>query len=462
MSWKPTIVVLLLATLGVVIAVPLWRSDQSSRGTVTGPTLLLSRDRLPIDDVHTITLRRADEQALVFQRGESGWQQSEPFAHPMDRFSIRQLLVQTARVEVTERLSSQQLQGGRSEAALALDPPQAELTLQWPQGAVTLQFGRRGVAGRWYVRIAGFEHVYVATGDLHDRVVQMNPKEWRDRTIFAGADVDAKTIIIQQGDQRTVLQKGRKRWRMTEPSSTRLSELAQDEFFQALGRARSAGFILDQPDDLAQFGLAEPIASLKVVTERVEARGEELVRVETTQRLLVGARRGIGSEDRFGMIEGRPVVIQLSEAVLREFFRSPESLISLTASGVVPADVKTLIIRSRQSELRLVRDLDQWRAPAFAADVPAASVNELLQQLTTLQASQIKREDYPFELEIATITMRGFDNKPIDTVRIVRWPDTGRWGLENGDNVLRIFPESLHLLLTPSDFGLQPPPDGTP
>ncbi len=454
--------VLLLATIGVVIAVPLWRSDQSSRGTITGPTFLLSRDRLPIDDVQTITLRRADEQPLAFERSERGWQQTEPFAHPMDIFSIRQLLVQTARVEVTERLKPQQLQGGRSEAALGLDPPQAELTLQWPQGAITLQFGRRGVAGRWYVRIAGFEHVYVATGDLHDRVVEMDPKEWRDRTIFAGADVDAKKIIIQQGDQRTVLEKDRRQWRMTEPARTRIAELAQDEFFQALGRARSAGFILDQPHNLAQFGLDEPIASLAVITEHPEAQGQELVRVETTQRLLVGARRGIGSEDRFGMIQGRPVVFQLPAQVVREFFRSPKSLVSLTASGVVPADVKTLIIRSGQSELRLVRDLDQWQAPAFSADVPAESVNELLQQLTTLRASQIIFKDYPFELEVATITMRGFDNKPIDTVRIAREADTGRWALENGDNVLRIFAESLHLLLTASDFGLQPPPVDTP
>ena len=109
-----------------------------------------------------------------------------------------------------------------------------------------------------------------------------------------------------------------------------------------------------------------------------------------------------------------------------------------------------------------MRDLDQWRAPAFAVNVPAESVNELLQQLTTLRATEVIIKDYPYELEVATVTMRGFDNKPIDTVRIAREADTGRWALENGDNVLRIFPESLHLLLTPSDFGLQPPLDDTP
>ena len=185
------------------------------------------------------------------------------------------------------------------------------------------------------------------------------------------------------------------------------------------------------------------------------------MRVETTQRLLVGARLAIGSNDRFGLIEGRPVIVRLPEAVLRAFFRSPESLIALTASGVVPADVKSLVIRTEQGELRLERDLDRWRAPAFSTEVPAGTVNELLEQLTSLQAAQITIREYPQDLQVATITMRGFDNIPIDTVRIAREENTGRWWLENGDNVLRVFAESLQLRLTPGDFGLQSPPPDT-
>ena len=270
MSWKPTIAVLVLATIGVVSAVLVWQRDLEGDGRTAGPTVVLSREQLPIDHVTTITLRRGDEPTLVFQRSERGWQQIEPFAHPLDIFSIRQLLVQAAHIEVTEQLDPHELQGGRSEEALALNPPRAELTFRWPDGAVTLQFGRRAVAGRWYVRIRGYEHVYVASGDLHDRAVEMDPKEWRDRTIFTAADVDADQIIVQQGADRTVLKRERKQWLMTEPVRTRLSDPARDELFSALGRARSGGFILDQPDDLAKFGLAEPVASIEVITTRVE------------------------------------------------------------------------------------------------------------------------------------------------------------------------------------------------
>ncbi|MEE8155681.1 MAG: DUF4340 domain-containing protein [Phycisphaerales bacterium] len=461
MSWKPTILVLLLATLGVVGAVRVWQRDLEGDGKTAGPTVVLSREQLPIDQVTSITLRRGDEPTLVFERSDRGWQQIEPFAHPLDMFSIRQLLVQAAHIEVTRQLDPRELQGGRSEEALGLDPPRAELRFQWPDGAVTLQFGRRGVAGRWYVRIRGYERVFVASGDLHDRAVEMDPKEWRDRTIFIGADVDADRIIMQQGAVRTVLKHERKQWLMMEPVQTRVSDLARDEFFAALGRARSGGFILDQPDDLAKFGLAGPIASMEVIATRVESQADELVRVETTQRLLVGARLGIGSDDRFGLIEGRPVVVRLPVAVLRAFFRTPESLIALTASGVVPADVKSLVIRAEQGELRMERDLDRWRAPDFFTEVPPGTVNELLEQLTSLQAAQIRIMEYPQDLQVATITMRGFDNRPIDTVRIARERDTGRWLLENGDNVLRVFAESLQLRLTPADFGLQSSPPDT-
>ncbi|MCH8315606.1 MAG: hypothetical protein IIA64_06495 [Planctomycetes bacterium] len=118
--------------------------------------------------------------------------------------------------------------------------------------------------------------------------------------------------------------------------------------------------------------------------------------------------------------------------------------------------------RTEQGELRLERDLDRWRAPAYSVDVPADAVNELLNQLTSLQASEIEIRNYPYDSEVAQVTMIGFDAKAIDTVRIIREEDTGRWALENGDNVLRFFGVSLQLRLTPSDFGLQPLLGNTP
>ena len=61
---------------------------------------------------------------------------------------------------------------------------------------------------------------------------------------------------------------------------------------------------------------------------------------------------------------------------------------------------------------------------------------------------------YPRDSQVATITMYGFDARPLDTVRVARDPETGAWALDNGDDVLRIFPAETTIPLTPDDFGL--------
>ena len=155
------------------------------------------------------------------------------------------------------------------------------------------------------------------------------------------------------------------------------------------------------------------------------------------------------------MIEGRPVIVRLSEAVLNAFFRPAESLAAPTGSGVNPADVKAIVIRSESGELRLERDLDKWRAPAHGnLEINAAQAQELLDQLCTLRAPNIEFKAYPVDLEIATITLHGFDQKALDTVRIAQETDKPGTALENGDNVLRVFPQGLKLRLTAADYGL--------
>ncbi|MHC4416179.1 MAG: DUF4340 domain-containing protein [Planctomycetota bacterium] len=450
MSARPTIVVLVVAVIGVAAAVWVWRGEQTPPPSSGQRGALLAGGRVPVDAVTRITLRRGGDPAMVFEPGEGGWTQTEPFAHPMDAFSIRQLVVLATALEIAKRLD-----GERSEADLGLRPPRAELVYEWPEGSLALRFGRRGVAGRSYVQVDGDPTVYVVTGELPDRAVDMDPKEWRDRTIFSPVGVDADQVVILDGPSRTVLRRDRKQWEMVEPVRTRLDETARDELFGALGRARSGGFILDEPDDPSTFGLAEPSGSVTITSTQLIEQAEAVVRVPRVERLLVGGRMGVGSEDRFGMIDGRPVVVQLPEPVLRALFRRPETLVDPTGSGVMAADVISLVIRGPDGEVRLDRDLDRWSAPEYGAEVSLPQVQDLLEQLTTLRAAQIEIRPYPRELELATIIMRGQNARPLDTVRVAREPRTGRLALENGDDVLRILPPEAHLALTPAEFGLE-------
>ncbi len=159
MSVKPTIVVVVLAVIGTAAAMYVLRTERQSVPRLDQPALLITQQQLPVAAVTRITRRRSADPTMVFQRTGRSWTQTEPFPHPLDFFSIRQMLVLAAGLEIAQRIGPNKLRGGFSESALGLLPPKAQLTFDSLGGSLTLSFGRRGAAGRSYLRIAGDQTV---------------------------------------------------------------------------------------------------------------------------------------------------------------------------------------------------------------------------------------------------------------------------------------------------------------
>lgn len=457
MSVKPTIIALLLAIFSVA---GMWfvKNNDASTGQ-PGEGMISLADLLPVDDLDRIALSREDGQNLVFERRGGQWFQTEPFPYPMELFSIRQLAVQAVQLETAGRIALVE-PGGPDEtdvAAMGFSPPRATIEYHWPQGSLTIELGRLVGAGRGYLRLGGESQVYSVDQRLHQRAVQMDPKEWRDRSLFHNVSVNADSIVRVIGTNRLVLSRDRREWRMHEPVRARVDPLALERLLQSLDAANVRGFIVDQPDDLSQYGLDDPVASIAITTSGQTNKDSETEMGSTVQRLLVGGFMAGDEKDRYAMIEGRPVVFRLSNNTQRKLFVKNELLVAPTASGKLASDIKSILIRTPDGEeLRLDRDLEKWTAPAYNdARVPPRNVEELLRQLIELRPAEIVIQPYPRDLEVATITFLGYDQKPIDTVRIAKDPDSARWILENGDDVLRLFPESMvHFNLTPLDFGL--------
>ena len=59
----------------------------------------------------------------------------------------------------------------------------------------------------------------------------------------------------------------------------------------------------------------------------------------------------------------------------------------------------------------------------------------------------------PVELEQAVVVLYGFDESPLDAIRIIREDNAGRWALENGDDVLRIFSVEFSPQIDASQYG---------
>ncbi len=441
MSTRSAVVAVIVAILGMA-AVFLLR--QGGPAAAPAATVLAAAVNLPVDAVEGIMLERPGEKPIVLERRGQGWVQVEPFDHPMDGFSIRQLAVNAAQLEAQRRLEPGEIDRGD----LQLEGlGRATLRYTWPAGELVVTFGRRGVAGRWYVATPSDGAVYVAAGDFYERAVEMDPKEWRDRTLFCGELAALEEIEIAQGPEPVKLARQGRAWMILEPYTTRADEMKLNGLLSALGRAKTGGFIADLPDDLAPFGLAEPAAR---VTLRFAASASAGPTGPAYETLLVGDRMAVNSEDRFGMIERRPVVVRLPEPLLRAVFPKALDLVAPTGSGVLAADVKAIVVRGPDGDLRIERDLDRWIAPdRGGAEVATRQVESLLELLTSRRADELRVD--PSRRFSTIATLYGFDGKPRDTVRIDRDED-GRLILENGDGILRLFPKDVAAPLTAADF----------
>lgn len=456
MSWRLTIVVWIVALAGLA-AIWTWR-DRGATGVnaaAAGPRPLLAPESLPIERVTRITVRRGTETPLVFERAGEGWVQVEPFDHPMDPFSVRQLMIAALSLETSRVLDEAAL--GEEEvtlSSLSLAPPEATVEFTWPDGSRRVDLGRLGVAGRAFVRVDERGQVDVVGQALHERVLGMDPREWRQRRLLPDTGVNCTSIEIAAGAGRTVLEREQRRWRLVEPVRTRVNQAALEQYLQALASAQSSGFLVDEPDDLKPFGLDQPVGTLTV---HCGAEGEQ------THRLLVGSPIAVGGIDRFAMVEGRPAVLRLSGDTLATLFPSTAAFVDPTPAGARAEDVKRIRVHGDAADFMLERDLDVWRSPDFdQRQASSRAVNQLLQQLTAARAGSIAVQPFPTELEVGFITLFNFELRPIATVRIAHEASSGLWALEAGDGVLRLFPETFSIALTPEAYGLTEPGAATP
>lgn len=396
---------------------------------------------IEVDAIERIRLARRGEPTLVFVRetGPAGtrWVQTEPIPADLDEWSARQLAVEAAMLATT-RPAIESGDGSRDGQALGFEPPMAVLELESPAKTARLEFGKRSVAGRAFVRRADGP-IEVVSSPLYERAVEVDPREWRSRQLFPESLGRPARIEWTLLDGAIRLERSGERWRLVQPIAARADRVRIEELLVALTRARGEGFLVDRPSDLASFGLDPSVASLSVAAETGDGGG--------LRQLHVGAPLGVGTADRFAMLDQRPTVVRLGAATQATLFPRLETLVDPVASGVRPSDVKRIEIRGPDGTFELERELDRWTAslegaPAIAC--PPEGPQRLLSLLCAERATEIAIAEFPTDRLVATVILFGFDRKPLDVVRVARDPRTGKWGFENGDGVLRIHPPTAN------------------
>ena len=407
-------------------------------------------------------VRERDGVTYRFVRRDGGWWQTAPVEHALDGWSVRQF---AARVMKAESVRTVDVAGdaGEALAAAGLAPPQGRVELveealgAGPPRRVVIELGRRSLAGRAYARVvepaSARERYEVVDGTLHEIALERDPRDFRRRDLFVEiGEIDR--VELSAGESTTAIARVGRAYRIDGPIRTRADRQQCEELFDAIRRARSEGFIVDNPAELAVYGLEPPAAALSVRSGSREVR------------LRIGDAVSIGAQDRFGLVEGTKSVVRIPAAVLAGIAPRADRLVDTVSTDARTRDVGVIEVARGDARLVLRRETDRWTATVSEPGVPestgtadAAAVARLLAALTETRAAGVKIAPFPADRSLATITLRGFAGEALDTVRIASGVDGGvengrakSFEFENGDGVLRMH-GAIDLPLSPRDLG---------
>ncbi len=429
-----------------------WWMIREAGNTSSGSTRVLLESGVPQDQVEEITLEYGGDRTLRFVRDGVSWRQVEPFSVGVDAFSARQIAVVASSLKSSDFVEIGDDQAGLEQAArLGFDEPAVRVTWRWGDQSRVLVLGNRTLAGRGWARLEGEKVAWLVESSLHERLIDMDSRLWRDRALLSEAGVETRGIEITVGDASVRLKSELDGWRLTSPVTARGDAAAISEWLSEVSRASTEGYLFDRPRSLDPFGLEPPVAVVRLTQ-----------RDGTTRCVLIGDPIGVGSTERYGLVEGSPTILRLNEDAQKSLVPSAALFVDPTGTAVGRQDVGSLEVRPVEgADFTLTRDFDRWilefDGKEGSVEVPRQAVEGLLGQLTSARASEIEFLEYPSELEYAVVILFDLDGLPLDTVRVIRDPNDGRWALENGDGVLRIFPPGMQPALRPADFGVLTP-----
>jgi len=392
--------------------------------------LLTAKSPIHFDAIQSITLQK-NGKVYEFNRLDLEWWMTSPYQIRMNTSSMSALIRVVQGSQVIGVFAD-----GANRKVIGLGDQSDSISMSDGNEVVSIRLGRKTLGGRAYAQI-GDEEPVIIDQSLHRRAIDMDYRLWRDLRFFPDFAIDGIRIERIANTNRLVLDRTSGRWEMVYPVKARVDQEVLLEWVGKLASIRVGSFVIDAPNDLALFGLDNPVASFSVRNQ-----------AGITHELLIGGRVSAGSQDRYVMMAGRPIVDKVKWEALSELFLQPELLVDATGSAVSRFDVKQITVRSDGNEFRIQRRLEQW-VNENGVPVNIEDVDALLTWVLDSNPPRVVIAQYPRDVEIATITLEGYDLLPLDTVRIAQDPESAGLILENGDNVLRLHPAESLTVLSP-------------
>lgn len=218
--------------------------------------------RLERDAIERIEISRSDNQStIVLSKENDNWIIEQPIQAPADQSAVDSLL---SSIDSATRDRTLSIEEAESEAAYGLDQPRYELRVSASEEERILLIGGEDFTGsNVYTQLAEDPQVHLTSNSLAT-ALDKEASDFRSKDILKFSRSDIDRIEVSQTEQRLVLERRDGQWYIQEPVQDRASDTTVSSLLSTLETARAQEFVAEEPEDLSEFGLAEPIVRVRL------------------------------------------------------------------------------------------------------------------------------------------------------------------------------------------------------
>jgi hypothetical protein len=260
------------------------------------------------DEVKKIEIRAADNEILL-NKVDGNWMLEKPTPAKADTTEVQTFLSNLRSIRAQDFLEEPIL----APKDFGFAPPQLAVTLTVgndnAQKAILLGNEKNDDKGgkNRYLKRADLEKPLFLVGDWVLRDVSKTATDFRDKTVAQFAQDQAAKIEVKRHDGETfTLTRGTDgKWSIDKTAEGTLREPALSQFVADLRELRGFEIVADNPTDLSNYGLDQPVVTVSVS----DKDGKKLATVLTGQKAEGEAKKA------FAMAEGGQTVFGLRDHV---------------------------------------------------------------------------------------------------------------------------------------------------
>jgi hypothetical protein len=296
---------------------------------------------LQADDIASLNISYPADpksQPIHFEKQNGVWQITQPLQTGADDASLQGIVQQLASVRVaqTEPGTPDRLK------VFGLDTPDLVLDFQMKNGAKhTLRLGKKDFTGvSVYAVVDSAKDVALLPESLlvsADKPLQ----DLRDHSVLHFVTPDANSFELKNSSGELVATKDHDAWKFTKPSAASGDADAINSFLASVASGRLTTIANETPDDLAKYGLANPVVSFTVTNGKAQ-----------TATLLVGKKEG---DEYFARDTSRPTIFRINQDLYKKLTENFTDLRDKKVAHFDPSTITHVEIRSASGTILCTR-----------------------------------------------------------------------------------------------------------